>query len=137
MADNINISTWLVKFVNGEFDAADVNTQIKAGWFDWFCSNESLVNRTEKLGKKVIQIAKGSKFDNDTSYVFFKNNCPMVGGTYDSFSVCDMDKGDVLFWIGSPNAYSKKWEVFGPQNDFDTALVSGSWHDVKKWFLAA
>ncbi len=138
MSTKINISTWQVKFANGEFDAADVDTQVKAGWYDWFCKNESLGKRTQKLGKKVIQIAKGSKFNNDDHYVFFKNNCPMVGGTYDSFSICDLDKGDVQFWIGSPHASSdNKWEVFGVQNDFRRPLAKGNWNDIKKWFLAA
>ncbi len=136
MADKITIREWIANFVSGEYDAADVNTQIDAGWFDWFCKDSSLQKRTEKLGKKIIQICKSNKIDIDNSYVFFKNNCPMSGGTYDSFSICSMDKGDVLFWVAKPS-YSKNWEVFSPVNEFNEALVEGSWTDVKKWFLAA
>lgn len=129
-----NVTEFILNFVNGRYDAADVATQIEAGWFDWFCKDSSLAKRTEKLGRKVIQIAKGNKFNNDESYVFFKNNCPMSGGTYDSFSICDVDKGDVQFWVGKPS-YSKDWEVFGPANEFKEALVVGNWNTIKKWFL--
>lgn len=137
MDNRINITEFQTKFVNGEFDAADVSTQIAAGWFDWFCKDSSLANRTKKLGKRVIQIAKGKRFNNDETYVFFKNNCPMAGGTYDSFSICEMETGNVLFWIGSPSAYTKNYEVFGPENNFTDPLVAGNWNDIKAYFLTA
>ena len=136
MSKQQNVTEFILNFVTGAYDAADVDTQINAGWFDWFCKDSSLVKRTKTLGKKVIQIAKGNKFNNDENYVFFKNNCPMNGGTYDSFSICDIENGDVQFWIGKPS-YSDKWEVCGPANEFKEPLFAGSWLEVKKWFLAA
>ncbi len=135
--DRINITAWQLKFATGQFDAVDLDTQIDAGWHDWFCKDSSLATRLQKLGKKVIQIAKGSKFNNDEHYVFFKNNCPMIGGTYDSFSICDMESGDVQFHIAMPNSRSKTYEVYGEANDFNEALVEGDWNTVKKWFLGA
>ena len=137
MEKRLTITEFQTKFVNGNFDHNDVDIQIEAGWFDWFCKDSSLVTRTKKLGKKVIQIAKSRKFNNDETYVFFKNNCPMSGGTYDSFSICDHETGDVLFWIGSPNSRNKNYEVFGKENDFNEPLVEGNWKAVKDYFLAA
>ena len=134
MSDNNSVSVFIENFNNGVYDAADVDTQIKAGWFDWFCKDSSLAKRLEVLGRKVVQLSKSNRIDNDRYYVFFKNNAPMSGGTYDSFSFCDMEHGDVKFWVGKPS-YSNKWEVFGSQNDFNEALVEGSWADVKKYFL--
>ena len=32
-----NLATWIQKFNDGDFDSRDVQTQIEAGWFDWFC----------------------------------------------------------------------------------------------------
>lgn len=136
MRDSLPIRVWVEKFNDGDFDAKDVDTQIDAGWFDWFCKDSSLQKKLEVIGRKVVQIRKSKLIDIDNQYVFFKNNAPCSGGTYDSFSVCDMDKGDVQFWIGKPN-YSKNWEVHGVSNEFKEALFEGSWLEVKQWFLAA
>jgi len=135
--DNQTVTSFITNFVNGNYDASDINTQIKAGWFDWFCEDSSLAKRLTKLGKKVIQISKSNKFNNDTHYVFFKNNCPCSGGTYDSFSICDMEGGNVQFNVAAPHNDNKKWEVYGRLNDFEDALFEGSWLEVKKWFLEA
>jgi len=135
--DNQTVTSFITNFVNGNYDASDINTQIDAGWFDWFCKDSSLAKRTQTLGKKVIQISKGNKFNNDEHYVFFKNNCPCSGGTYDSFSICDMEEGNVIFHIASPNSRSNNWEVYGKLNNFEEAIIEGSWLEVKKWFLEA
>ena len=138
MARGITIKEWINNFVSGEYDAADVSTQIDAGWFDWFCSDKTLHKRTVKLGKKLMQIRQSSLIDINESYVFFKNNCPMCGGTYDSFSICDIESGNVQYWVGMPNVNANnKYEVFGPANEFEAPLAAGSWKDIKAFFLAA
>jgi hypothetical protein len=113
---------------NGDFDCGV--------WFDWFCSDKSLVNRGKLLLGKVRVIAKSTKFDNDKCYVFFKNNCPVGGHLYDSFSICDIETGDVLYWVTYKSGHSGLAEVGGlnEQGEFAT-LVQGSWSDVKDFFL--
>lgn len=78
--ERLNIKDWQKAFINGEFEKADVNTQIQAVWYDWFCRDTSLKNKTIKLGKIVKQIKSGGKVDIEKNYVFFKNNCPCFGG---------------------------------------------------------
>ena len=56
MNETISIITWIEKFNNGEFLSKEVKVQIKAGWYDWFCKDTSLVNKTVKLGNIIKQI---------------------------------------------------------------------------------
>jgi hypothetical protein len=131
---NMNIDTFAARFLRGDFDLNDRQTQIEAGWYDWFCRDTSLAAKTEKLGRKVLQLMKSTKIDSEKNYVFFKNNCPMRGGLYDDFRVCDMETGDVIFTIVPRCTHSGKAEVWGRENEFKGPLVQGTWRDVKTFF---
>lgn len=132
------IAQSLELFEQGAFNSPDRATQIDAGWFDWFCKDTSLVNKTKKLYKKLKQIADSKKFDKNKTYVFFKNNCPMSGSLYDSFSICDIKTGEVLYWVtpscGHNGISKRKAEVASRESEFETC-VSGTWKDVKDFFL--
>ena len=79
MDKQIKLSEWIQRFNTGEFDKPDTKAQIEAGWFDWFCRDSSLANKTKKMGNIIKQIKTGGKVDLETSYVWFKNNCPLNG----------------------------------------------------------
>lgn len=136
---HIKISTWLKNFAEGKYISSDCITQINAGWYDWFCKDESLRSKTYKLAPKVKRVAKilGDKFQN-THYVFFKNNCPMYGSLTDDFRFCDMKGNDVVYTItpkmGYNNADKGKSQVYGKSNNFDGPLVTGTWKDVLNYF---
>jgi len=137
MTDNIN--TFATKFLSGDFDFPDVKTQIGAGWYDWFCRDTSLRGKTQKLGKKVLQLMKSDKIDAEANYVFFKNNCPMAGSLYDDFRICCSETGDVIYTvIPSCGHDSSKGQaqVWGRENNFDGPLVEGNWKTVKQFFGA-
>ena len=131
---NMNIATFADRFLRGDFDLNDCKTQIEAGWYDWFCRDTSLAAKTEKLGRKVLQLMESTKIDTEKNYVFFKNNCPMRGGLYDDFRVCDMETGDVIFTVVPRCTHSGKAEVWGRENEFKGPLVQGTWRDVKTFF---
>jgi len=133
MEEKITLREWIGRFDAGEFDTPDVDTQIDAGWYDWFCRDTSLARKTQVLGKKVKQIAASDRFNRDRVYVFFKNNCPMAGSLYDDFRICDLESGDVLFTV-IPRSGSGKAEVWGRENNFAEPLVSGTWWNVKEFF---
>lgn len=95
--NEISIKTFCEEFLNGMFEDPSRKTQIQAGWYDWFCKDYALLGKTRVLGKKVVEIADSGRFDKNTCYVFFKNNCPCVGPLYDQFSICDIETGEVLF----------------------------------------
>ena len=137
MQENISLRIWEQLYTEGAFKSADINTQCKAGWYDWFCRDTSLVNKTKILGKRVMQIIDSPKIDKDKMYVFFKNNCPMMGRLYDSFSICDIESHDVVFWVTPSNGHKSqlnKAQVFSNENKFTEPIVEGSWKDVKEWF---
>ena len=138
MDDRMCIEEYLQRFDRGEFDSPDVDTQIKAGWYDWFCKDTSLRNKTYKLTGYLKQIVKSKKIDVKNSYVFFKNNCPGYGSLYDDFRICDLESGDVIYTIvpRSGHTVSKgKGNVWGRENGFTEALFTGSWSEIKRWFL--
>lgn len=125
-------------FNAGKFNSPDRTTQIDAGWFDWFCRDESLFKKTNNLYKKIQTIAFSKKFDMNKVRIFFKNNCPMDGILYDSFSIVDIETDDVLFWITPSNGHKSlkgKAVVASRDNDLTSNVVEGSWKDVIKFFM--
>ena len=71
-------------------------------------------------------------------YVFFKNNSPCFGKLYDDFRFCDMETGDVIYTICPAVGYTETFgqsEVWGKENDFEEAIVAGTWNDVLFFFL--
>lgn len=114
MRQEVNIQEWIQKFNNKEFDANDFHTQVGAGWYDWFCRNTSLRNKTIKMGNIVKQVKKGGKVDLENWFVWFKNNCPMDGPLYDDFRFSRIDNGDVMFTIQIDCCWNKKkYTVWG------------------------
>lgn len=133
----MNIATFAERFLRGDFNDTSYLTQIEAGWYDWFCRNTSLPAKTQKLGKKVLQLMKSSKIDIEKNYVFFKNNCPVYGSLYDDFRICDLETGEVIFTITPSSGHDVnkgRAEVWGRENNFSNPIVSGSWKDVKTFF---
>ena len=136
----MTLKEFAVKFTTGEFKSKDRTTQCEAGWYDWFCNDTALAAKTEYLGKKVISIIDSKLFDKTKVYVFFKNNCPMVGPLYDQFSICDIETGDVLFCCqhlekGSHGCDKAHWEIYDIEKDDEEPVATGNWNEVKKYFL--
>lgn len=117
MNNNIKLRDWQVKFVNNEYASFDRKTQIEAGWYDWFCKDTNLLNKTKRMGNIIKQIKDGGKVDLDNNYVFFKNNCPLCHPLYDDFRICDISTGNVLFTITLKDPYEKRnYCVYGIDN---------------------
>ena len=132
------IEIQIMNYLTGKYDNPDIDTQCDAGWYDWFCQEKSLAKKTDSLYKKLLQIIKSKKFNAKTTYVFFKNNCPMVGKLYDDFRICDIKTGDVIYNVIPSSGYDStkgQAEVWGKENDFAEALVEGTWKDVLRYFL--
>lgn len=134
----MTIKEYLERFDKGDFNSENVDVQIKAGWYDWFCKDSSLQNKTCQLTKKLKQLVASSKINVETSYVFFKNNCPMVGRLYDDFRICDMKTGNVIYTVIPSSGHDSEKgvaAVWGKENKFEEPLVTGTWKDVKRYFL--
>ena len=123
MMDRLRLFRWIDEFMEGNFDADDVKTQIKAGWYDWFCKDSSLANKTKKMGNIIKQVKRGGKVDVENWYVWFKNNCPLNGPLYDDFRFADIETGNVMFTIQIDCCWNNhRYSVWGrrhPGADFD------------------
>lgn len=138
MDKELNLTDWVKKFDNGDFNAPDFQTQVDAGWYDWFCHQSSLVNKTKKLGRYLKCIIKSPKLNPESQYVCFKNNCPMCGSLYDDFRIADIKTGDTVFTITPKSGHkveNGKGSVWSPSNGWDEPLFEGSWSEIKKWFI--
>ena len=136
----MTLKTFCERFENGDFRAPNTAVQIEAGWYDWFCRDSDLYRKTEKLGRKVVSIKDSKRFDATRVYVFFKNNCPMIGALYDQFSICDIESGDVLFCCqhlekGSHGCDHAHWEIYDRNAGFKIPVINGTWKDVRQYFL--
>lgn len=137
----MNITTFLFRWLRGDFNSEDVSTQIEAGWWDWFCRDSSLKNKTDVLAKKLYAVVKanekGKRFDPNDCYTFFKNECPMIGSLYDVFKIVDLKTENVLFVVIPKNGHDSRKgaaEVWGRENDFREPLISAGWKDVLNFF---
>jgi hypothetical protein len=84
------------------------------GFYDWFCADTSLERRSKSLVSKLKKfLAKNPDIDQDKTYAFFKNNCPMNGPTYDDFRICDLKKQEVIYTVVPKCTHSGQAEVWG------------------------
>jgi hypothetical protein len=140
MNSETSITQWIENFDNGMYNSEDVDTQCDAGWYDWFCKDTSLRNKTYKLAEKVKKIANilGEEFCN-SHYLFFKNNCPMMGKLYDDFRFCDIKEGGVTYTITPSSGFDSERNistVWGKENNFENVLIEGTWKDVVNFFAS-
>jgi len=136
MDKQIKLSEWIQRFTSGEFDKPDSTTQIKAGWFDWFCRDSSLANKTMKMGNIIKQFKAGGKVDLETSYVWFKNNCPLNGPLYDDFRIADIENNNNLFVVQIDCVWNdSKYTVFERLDGFEKPVFqTESSRELVKWF---
>jgi len=136
MDKQIKLSEWIQRFKSGEFNKPDTTTQIKAGWFDWFCRDSSLANKTIKMGNIIKQFKAGGKVDLETSYVWFKNNCPLNGPLYDDFRIADIENNNSLFVVQIDCVWNDfKYTVFERLDGFEKPVFqTDSSRELVKWF---
>lgn len=124
------LSEWIRQYNKGAFNGSNLYIMQDAGWHDWFCREDSLKRRFDALAPKLLQVAKSPMIDTERTYVFFKNNCPAAGPLYDSFSICDIYTGKVLFWVG----HIKKGCYGDSRSGWDVdALVDGEWRSILEY----
>ena len=138
MRKEISIREWVERFNGGKYDSSDVQTQIEAGWYDWFCKDSSLANKTKRMGNIIKQIKPGGKINMDNSYVWFKNNCPLNGPLYDDFRIADIETDATLFVVQIGNQNNGNiFTVFERLNDFrNPVFQSNSSIKIVNWLNA-
>lgn len=135
MEEKMNVRSWQKAFNMGRFESPKRKTQIDAGWYDWFCSDTSLKNKTKKMGNIIKQIKDGGKVDLNNMYVWFKNNCPMSGPLYDDFRIANIKDGatQLVIQIDSPWE-DDKYAIYSVDDFFDKpVLLTNSSRELVKW----
>ena len=94
-------------------------------FYDWFCKDSSLKRKATALFKKTKMFTKMKDVDLDSTYVFFKNNCPMDGPLYDDFRICDVESGNVLYTVTPKCGHSGMAELWGKDNNFEEPMKTG------------
>jgi len=135
MGKQIKLTEWIQRFKSGEFEKPDTTTQINAGWFDWFCRDTSLANKTKKMGNIIKQIKPGGKVDLESSYVWFKNNCPLSGPLYDDFRIADIETNNNLIVVQIDCFRNdSKYTVYERLDGFEKPVFqSNSSRELVKW----
>ena len=120
MREALSVRQWQELFRSGEFRDRSRETQIRAGWYDWFCTDSALAGRLKEIGRVVMRITEPAILDN--YYVWFKNNCPLTGPLYDDvrFEPLEGERRGRYFVVSLNCPYEKqKWTLYAERNGFD------------------
>ena len=108
----VNLAAQLNAFASGQIMDSDGTIGSCFNFFDWFCKDASLERKANKLFPQVKKfIAANPDIDILSTYVFFKNNCPVHGPLYDDFRICN--ENEVLFTVIPKCSHSGKAEIWG------------------------
>ena len=125
MSERLSVRQWQDLFRSGAFQDRSRATQIRAGWYDWFCGDAALAGRLKQIGKVVMRITEPAILDN--YYVWFNNNCPLNGPLYDDvrFEPLVGERCGRFFVVALDSAFEKqKWTLYTERNGFDAPEFS-------------
>ena len=125
MSENISVRQWQENFQAGAYHSSDFATQCKAGWYDWFCEDNELASRLNELAEVVTGIT--DPFILDNYYVWFKNNCPMMGDLYDDvrFEPLSGERNGKYFLVVKDCPYEQfRWVLYTEQSGLDKPVFA-------------
>lgn len=103
MSENLNFKAQFAAFKANSEEYIDNGSYF---FWDWFCSPKALKIKSKLLMTKAEKVISKLGLDPEKHRVFFKNNCPMNGRLYDSFSICTNDEAnDVVIWCTPCNGH--------------------------------
>ena len=120
----VTLRDQLLAFKEGRHLDANGGESSCHNFYDWFCKDKSLKNKATRLFKLTKKVAQALAIDEDTHYVFFKNNCPMDGPLYDDLRICDIETGNVVWCFIPKCGHSGLAEIWGHKNDFKEPILT-------------
>ena len=131
----MTVRRWQERFRAGDFNSRDLSVQCEAGWYDWFCRDEALAGRLNKLSSVVMGIQ--APFILDNYYVWFKNNCPVAGPLYDDarFEPLSGERNGKYFIVSLDSPHEQaKWVLYTERYGYDAPeFGSGNVRDVVRY----
>lgn len=112
-----------------------INSDSCFNFYDWFCKDSSLEKRMLKLIPTVKFLVKYQIINPDTTYVWFKNNCPVDGQLYDDIRFSTIKDNAYLGGIcprSGHNAVNKKTSIWFYNDSKFTTLEFDNLSEFKK-----
>ena len=118
-----------------------LNKENYFGFYDWYCKESSLADNYKHLLPKLKFLVKIGLIDADNSYVWFKNNSPINGHTYNDINIASLKKDNAFFGGICPKnghtVYNDKCTVwYFDEKGILTEEDFASWSEFKKEIVA-
>lgn len=130
---DMTVRQFCERYRRGDFAGADKDVQIEAGWFDWFCPEEELKGRLDKIWEIFDGITSGYILDNYSA--IFENHCPYDGPLYDVVYFKPVDEylsGKPAFSVEIGNErIGHKYSVITERNDYEKEFGTDSLKEVQ------
>ena len=91
----MKVRDWITRYQNGEFKEKTLETQIDAGWYDWFCNDQELLEKLKKMAKIIVDVNNDYILDNYK--IQFYNRCPMDFPLFDEVLLKPIDKKETRY----------------------------------------
>ena len=120
MEERISIREWQKRYKAGEYNSKARSVQCEAGWYDWFCKDEGLLGRLQRLAPLILGITVPEVLDN--YYLWLKNNCPVKGPLYDDvrFEPLEGERDGRYFIVQHESPWEiHRWTIYTERRGFD------------------
>ena len=110
-----NLKNQLESFEEGTILDSNGKASKCYNFYDWFCKDSSLERKARSLFPKVKKFVETLKIDTESTYVFFKNNCPVANDLplYDDFRICENSEDGKVLWTVTPRRERKGERTYG------------------------
>jgi len=120
MKERISIREWQKRYKAGEYNSKARSVQCEAGWYDWFCKDEGLLGRLQRLAPLILGITVPEVLDN--YYLWLKNNCPVKGPLYDDvrFEPLEGERDGRYFIVQHESPWEiHRWTIYTERRGFE------------------
>ena len=100
------VKDWIRRYNNQEFNDNSFETQVEAGWYEWFCEQEELLPKLNKMAEIITGIK--NEYILNHYEVKFYNRYPINYPLYDEILLKHLDaKEEYFLSIKIDSPYSK------------------------------